>query len=153
MSAQLEPVPRFRPMREADLDAVLEAENAIYPQPWTRGNFEDSLRAGYACWLLEWRQALVGYGVLMPGAGEAHLLNISVAHDWQRQGHGRALLDFFVTRSREMRADALFLEVRPSNAAARALYAATGFCELGRRPRYYPAVGGREDAILMGRNL
>ena len=62
MSAQLETVPRFRPMREADLDVVLEVENAIYPHPWTRGNFEDSLRAGYGCWMLEWRRALVGYG-------------------------------------------------------------------------------------------
>ncbi len=153
MSAQLETLPRFRPMREADLDGVLEVENVIYPHPWSRGNFEDSLRAGYGCWLLEWRQALVGYGVLMPGAGEAHLLNISVARDWQRQGHGRALLDFFVARSRELRATALFLEVRPSNAAARALYAGQGFRELGRRPHYYPAVAGREDAILMGRQL
>lgn len=153
MSALLDTLPRFRPMREADLDAVLAVENAIYAHPWTRGNFEDSLRAGYGCWMLEWREVLVGYGVLMPGAGETHLLNISVAADWQRQGHGRSLLEFFVARSRELRATALFLEVRPSNRAARALYAANGFREIGRRPRYYPAAGGREDAILMGRQL
>src|SRR5436190_15876514 len=96
MSAVLKDVPYLAAMREDDLDEVMAIENAIYSHPWTRGNFDDSLRAGYAC--RTWRLAsgrnaeLVGYFVLMAAAGEAHLLNLSIAAPWQRSGHGSALL-------------------------------------------------------------
>lgn len=142
-----------RPMRASDLDQVVAIEDDIYSHPWTRGNFEDSLRAGYACWIVEAGGAIVAYGVLMMGVGEAHLLNISVARAHQRRGVGRALLEFFVGTARGMGAKVLFLEVRPSNLAARALYAGRGFRELAVRRGYYPAVHGREDAILMGLDL
>ena len=153
MSAQLDTLPRFRPLREADLDGVAAIERELYSHPWTRGNFDDSLRAGYSCWVMESDGLLCAYGVLMLGAEEAHLLNLSVAHAFQRRGFGRKLLEFFVLRSREFGARAMFLEVRPSNEAGRALYTTAGFRTLGVRPRYYPAAKGREDAILMGRDL
>src|SRR5688572_1775007 len=86
-------VPQFRAMTESDLDAVMAIENVIYTHPWTRGNFVESLAAQSHCRVMEWQGVLVGYAVLMAGAGEAHLLNLSIAASWQRRGLGRELLD------------------------------------------------------------
>lgn len=153
MSAQLQDLPRFRPMRATDLERVVAIESEIYSHPWTLGNFRDSLSAGYSCWVMESEGALCGYGVLMMGVDEAHLLNVSVAKPRQGEGLGRQLLEFYIQRARELGAHALFLEVRPSNTAARKLYSAAGFRELALRRNYYPAERGREDAILMGLDL
>ena len=153
MSAVLSQASGFRPMRAADLDAVLAIEREIYSHPWTMGHFRDSLHAGYSCWVMECGGHLAGYGVLMSGAGEAHLLNLSVAAHWQRQGLGRSLLHHFIAVARGCEARRIFLEVRPSNEAARWLYADTGFRELYVRRAYYPAEVGREDALLMGLDL
>ncbi|HTS52098.1 MAG TPA: ribosomal protein S18-alanine N-acetyltransferase [Burkholderiales bacterium] len=153
MSAVLSAVPVFRPMRGSDLDAVLAIERAIYTHPWTPGNFRDSLQAGYSCWVIECGGHVAGYGVLMIGVREAHLLNLSVAAGWQRRGLGRSLLHHFIDVARGCEAQHVFLEVRPSNVAARWLYADTGFRELYVRHDYYPAGAGREDAILMALDL
>jgi ribosomal-protein-alanine N-acetyltransferase len=150
MSAQLDNLPEFRPMRTADLDRVMEIEPALYSHPWTRGNFDDSLTAGYSCWVVECNGAVAGYGVLMIGVREAHLLNLSVAVAWQRRGFGRMLLEHFMRVARASDAAQLFLEVRPSNVAARRLYVEFGFREITVRRGYYPSGRGREDAILMG---
>ena len=140
-------------MRPADLDQVIAIERRIYSHPWTPGNFRDSLQAGYSCWVMECGGRLVGYGVLMIGVREAHLLNLSVAATWQRRGLGRQLLQHFVELARGYEAEHILLEVRPSNYAARALYAGTGFRQLNVRRGYYPLDAGREDAILMGLEL
>jgi ribosomal-protein-alanine N-acetyltransferase len=153
MSAVMRPHRVLRPMRSSDFDQVLAIERAIYTHPWTVGNFRDSLQAGYSCWVMEHDGAMVGYGVLMIGVAEAHLLNLSVAREWQRRGLGRELLQHFVQLARQLEAERLFLEVRPSNVSARGLYARAGFRELYVRRGYYPADGGREDAILMGMDL
>jgi ribosomal-protein-alanine N-acetyltransferase len=153
MSAVLAFEPALRPMRSGDVDQVLAIERDLYAHPWTLGNFRDSLHAGYSCWVLEHGAELVGYGVVMIGVQEAHLLNVSVRRAWQRRGLGGLLLEHFVDVARQYGAHRMFLEVRPSNAAARALYAAHGFGELTVRRGYYPADTGREDAILMGRDL
>ena len=153
MSAQLDNLPEFRPMRAADLDRVMEVEPALYAHPWTRGNFDDSLTAGYSCWVVECGVALAGYGVLMIGVREAHLLNLSVATAWQRRGLGRMLLEHFVHIARGSDTAQMFLEVRPSNGAARRLYVEFGFREITVRHGYYPSGRGREDAILMGVTL
>jgi ribosomal-protein-alanine N-acetyltransferase len=150
MSAQLDNLPEFRPMRAADVDRVMEVEPVLYSHPWTRGNFDDSLTAGYSCWVVECGGALAGYGVLMIGVREAHLLNLSVATGWQRRGIGRKLLEHFVHIARGSDAAQMFLEVRPSNVAARRLYVECGFREITVRRGYYPSGRGREDAILMG---
>ena len=150
MSAQLEELAQFRPMRAADLDWVMEVEPLLYSHPWTRGNFDDSLAAGYSCRVVEWARAMAGYGVLMIGVREAHLLNLSVAIPWQRRGIGRMLLEHFVRIARDSDATQMLLEVRPSNTTARRLYARFGFREISVRRAYYPLGGGREDAILMG---
>lgn len=150
MSAQFETLPKLRPMRVADLDRVMEIEPTIYTHPWTWGNFEDSLKAGYSCWVIDCAGTLAGYGVLMIGVMEAHLLNLSVATGWQGRGFGRFLLERFVHIARDSDTMQMLLEVRPSNLAARHLYADSGFREISIRRGYYPAARGREDAILMG---
>ena len=153
MSAVLRPVPAFEPMRESDLRAVLEIEVSIYEFPWTLGNFRDSLRAGYACWVVREGRRVIGYAVLMLAAGEAHLLNLSIAADWQRRGHGRDLLDNLARVAREHKAKILFLEVRPTNAVGQRLYSAYGFRQIGVRRGYYPARKGREDALVLALDL
>ncbi|MEO8165075.1 MAG: ribosomal protein S18-alanine N-acetyltransferase [Betaproteobacteria bacterium] len=153
MSALLDNLPEFRPMRARDLGRVMEIEPSLYTHPWTRGNFSDSLAAGYSCWIVECGNALAGYGVLMIGVREAHLLNLSVAMPWQRRGFGRMLLEHFVRVARASDAAQIFLEVRPSNSAARCLYSQFGFRDITLRRGYYPAGRGREDAILMGMAL
>lgn len=149
MSAQLQADVQFRRMSEADLDAVMAIENVIYTHPWTHGNFIDSLQAGGHCWIMEYNNVLVGYAVIMTGAGEAHLLNLSIAAAWQRRGFGRKFLIYLIDFISKIEVTPLFLEVRVSNAAARALYAQSGFREIGVRRGYYPAHEGREDAIVL----
>ena len=149
MSAQLDLIPRYRHMTGADLDAVVAIEETIYPHPWTRGNFSDSLAAGYHCWIAECGGEMAGYTVVAIAAGEAHLLNLSVARPWQRRGIGREMLSFVLRLARESGAARILLEVRPSNSAARSLYAAAGFAEIATRRGYYPADKGREDAIVL----
>jgi ribosomal-protein-alanine N-acetyltransferase len=149
MSAVLKETPRLEPMREADLDEVMAIENAIYTHPWTRGNFADSLRAGYPCRTWRLGRELAGYFVLLAAAGEAHLLNLSVAAARQRSGHGAALLAEAMRLARSLGARHIFLEVRPSNRAAQALYSRFGFSRVAVRRGYYPARGGREDALVL----
>jgi len=153
MSAVLKDLPRLAAMRDQDLDEVLAIENAVYTHPWTRGNFADSLRSGYAC--RTWRAPgeLVGYFVLMAAAGEAHLLNLSIAAAWQRRGHGTALLGEAMRVGRDLGARNIFLEVRPSNRPGQALYERHGFREIAQRRNYYPASSGREDALVLSRAL
>ncbi len=147
------PAAALRPMRDDDLDAVMEIERRAYPFPWTRGIFRDCLRAGYPALVLVAGGEVVGYGLLSVAAGEAHVLNVCADPGLPRQGHGRRLLRALLLQARGRGAQRVFLEVRPSNPAAIALYEAEGFNEIGRRPRYYPAASGREDAIVMALEL
>ena len=149
MSAVLEPVLELRPMTGADLAAVMAIENAIYAFPWTLGNFNDALAAGYGCWMYERDGAVIGYAVLMHAVDEAHLLNISIAAEEQRRGYGGLLLRRVCELARAQGARLLYLEVRPSNAPALRLYERHGFQQVGVRREYYPADGGREDALLL----
>lgn len=143
-------LPPLQRMRAADLDAVVAVEVRAYPWPWTRGNFIDSLAAGYRAWLArDGDGALLGYYVAMAGVDELHLLNLTVAPECQGRGLGRALLEAVVAEARALPAVRLLLEVRESNLRARRLYASRGMAEIGRRRHYYPARDGREDAIVM----
>jgi len=136
-------------MLEQELGEVLEIETAIYTHPWTRGNFADSLRAGYECRSYRLNDELIGYFVLMVAVGEAHLLNLSVAAPHQRRGYGSALLDEATRLARSLGAANVFLEVRPSNRAAQELYYRYGFRKVAVRRGYYPAHSGREDALVL----
>jgi ribosomal-protein-alanine N-acetyltransferase len=149
MSAVLKEEPHLEKMRDADLAEVLAIESAVYTHPWTRGNFTDSLRAGYQCW--NWRLGgeLIGYFVLLVAAGEGHLLNLSIGELWQRRGHGSTLLREVMRMAKSRGADKVFLEVRPSNLGAKALYSRFGFRQVAVRSGYYPAASGREDALVL----
>ena len=141
----------YAPMVVADLDEVYALELSVYPHPWTRGNFLDSLASGYQGWVLRDAQGtLVGYFLMMAVLDEAHLLNVAVAAPRQRQGLGRYLLDKIAACARGLSMASILLEVRPSNQRALDIYARYGFKEIGRRKGYYPAHNGqREDAIVM----
>lgn len=151
MSAVVRPAEdRFEPMSADDLDEVMAVEIDLYPFPWTRGNFRDSLSAGYSAWTLRGASGdLIAYAVVMIALDEAHLLNLSVARPYQRRGNGWRTLDWVAAVARDHGARSMLLEVRPSNATGLRLYANYGFDEIGRRRDYYPAVGGREDAVVM----
>lgn len=140
-------------MSVADLEDIVAIENVIYPFPWTRGNFVDALRAGYSGWVYREAGELVGYGVCMLVLDEVHLLNLSVAERWQRQGRGARLLRFLIDLYAASGCRQMLLEVRPSNAAALRLYQQFGFIRVGVRRGYYPEVGGREDAWVMLREM
>ncbi len=152
MSAQLRPIEEsFAPLRLDELDEVLAIENIIYPFPWTAGNFQDALRSAYSAWTMRdgGDRALIAYAVMLLAIDEAHLLNLSVSHRYHRHGFGWRMLEWMAQQAREHGARTMLLEVRPSNAAARRLYERYGFERIGVRRGYYPASGGREDALVL----
>jgi len=149
MSAVLKPTPVLAAMREQDLAEVMAIESKLYTHPWTRGNFADSLRAGYECRTFRLHGELIGYFVVLAAAGEAHLLNLSIAESHQRRGYGSALLDQAMGLARKLGAKNVFLEVRPSNRGAQELYYRYGFRKIAVRRDYYPARSGREDALVL----
>jgi len=150
MSAMLNSQYQFRPMTPDDLDAIMEIEPHIYSHPWSRGNFSDSLTSGYPAWVLLHGAKIIGYALMMMVLDEAHLLNLSIAKTYQKQGLGRLLLEHMIAIAKKHSAANMFLEVRPSNISAIALYENIGFNEMAIRRGYYPAHNGREDAVLMG---
>lgn len=155
MSAVLQPAEaRFEPLVPARLDEVLRVEQNAYPHPWTRGNFLDALKSGYLGQLLMAGDELLGYFVAMKGVDEVHLLNITVAPEYQRQGWARVMLEALATWARGQGAQWLWLEVRVGNARAISVYESHGFLRVGVRKRYYPAAHGqREDAVVMSLRL
>jgi ribosomal-protein-alanine N-acetyltransferase len=141
----------FVRMAPADIGEVCALEQSVFPHPWSRANFVDSLASGYDAWVLrDTNGGLAGYFVVMYAVDEAHLLDVAVAPGRQRTGLGRHLIDRVVVRSLEHGMESILLEVRPSNERALAVYKKYGFVEIGRRKGYYPAhEGQREDAIVM----
>jgi ribosomal-protein-alanine N-acetyltransferase len=150
MSAVIKPIEyRLRPMVDSDLLEVMLIEERCYEFPWTLGIFQDCLRVGYPCWTLTGGDRIEGYGVMMVGAGEAHILNICVRPEVRGRCHGRAILDHLMAEARLHHAHSAYLEVRPSNLEAIQLYRRAGFAEVGYRRNYYPAATGREDALIL----
>jgi ribosomal-protein-alanine N-acetyltransferase len=142
-------------MRAADIDAVMDVEARVYPFPWTRGNFIDSLVANHLAWcLVDGRGELLAYAVAMAGVEELHLLNLTVANAQRRRGHARFLMNELAQHARGTAARTMWLEVRPSNGPALALYASLGYERIGVRRQYYPDVDSRrEDAWVMRLDL
>jgi ribosomal-protein-alanine N-acetyltransferase len=149
MAAVLSPRLAIRAMTRGDLDAVAGIETDSYPYPWTRGIFQDCLRVGYRCHVLAFDDAVAGYGIVSHALDEAHLLNLCIHPGQRRNGLASLLLEHIVREARVGAANRLFLEVRPSNRGAVALYKGSGFRTIGRRPGYYPDDKGREDAMVM----
>jgi ribosomal-protein-alanine N-acetyltransferase len=142
----------LRPMVADDIDEVYTLEKSVFPHPWSRANFVDSLASGYDAWVL--REAgegpLAGYFLLMYAVDEAHLLDVAVSGARQGSGLGRYLLDRIAARARAKGMTSILLEVRPSNGRALQVYERYGYAQIGRRKGYYPAhEGQREDAIVM----
>ncbi|HIO92189.1 MAG TPA: ribosomal-protein-alanine N-acetyltransferase [Leucothrix mucor] len=141
-------------MTLSDIDNVMLLELIAYPFPWSRKLFEDSLtKSSYSCWVFEYDNVFSGYLISSSAAGEAHILNLCVHPNLQGQGWGRKLLAEAEWIAIQHRADTCFLEVRVSNIAALHLYESSGYNEIGRRKKYYPAKNGREDAVVMAKSL
>jgi len=153
MSAAVRPDIQIRAMRPADLKAVAEVERASYQFPWGLGIFRDCLLAGYQSLVLDASRRICGYCIMSVAGGEAHLLNLCVHPGCQGLGFGRKLLVDALARVRHGGVETVFLEVRPSNDAAIALYRSLGFRLIGRRPSYYQAQDGREDAVIFAATL
>ncbi len=143
---------RLRIMTRADLPAVMEIERKNYPFPWDEDIFIDCFKVGYGCWVCEENGLILGYCIMTMGVGEAHILNVSVAPEEQGQGIGRKMMESMIEKAKN-EAETMFLEVRPSNPGAIALYKKLGFNEIGTRKGYYPAESGREDAIMFALEL
>ena len=154
MSAVVEQPDCFpRPMVETDLAQVMEIENSVYKFPWSKQIFKDCLRVGYSCQVVTRDHEILGYAIMSSGAGEAHLLNICVNRQFQRQGIGQFILQKMIALAKEKKVHTIFLEVRPSNRIALDMYLKNGFNEIGTRKDYYPAKGGREDALILALSL
>lgn len=143
----------FRAMTSLDLAAVVVNENKAFSHPWSMGVFADCLAGDYDCWIVEQEGTVIGHGILSIAAGECHLLNVCITPEKQGRGFGRLLVEHLLDQAALQEAGKVFLEVRPSNLVARELYKSMGFDEIGRRKSYYPAEGGREDAVVLTRAL
>ena len=147
------PEVQIRPMMEIDLPEVAVIEQKSYAFPWSENIFRDCLRVGYTCRALDLAGQIIGYGVMSLGAGEAHILNVCVRDEFRTVGFGRRLLEHLLERAASAGVGEAFLEVRPSNLAAIRLYNRLGFEQIGIRRGYYQAPDGREDAIVLKREL
>lgn len=148
-----EPSTIIRAMAHDDLSLVSDIERRSYEFPWSHGVFRDCLLAGYHCVVLERDGRVAGYGILSIAAGEAHILNLCVDPNYRSHGYGEQLLDAILAQSRASKVREIFLEVRPSNVMALALYRKKGFHRVARRPAYYQASDGREDAAVLAKKL
>lgn len=153
----IRPIPEaeahIRPMKHEDLAHVSDIERRSYEFPWSHGVFRDCLLAGYQCIVLERDGDVAGYGILSVAAGEAHILNLCVDPKLRALGYGERLLDEMLFRARTASVREIFLEVRPSNENALALYKKKGFYQVANRPEYYQAREGREDAAVLAKKL
>lgn len=143
----------LRPMTEVDLAAIMAIEVRAFAFPWTAGIFADCLKHHYSCWVYEEHGVLTGYAAMMFVLDEMHLLNICIAPEHQGKGLGSRMLNTLERIARAANATTCFLEVRQSNFSAIRLYLKHGFNEIGIRKGYYPALIGREDAIVMAKTL
>jgi [ribosomal protein S18]-alanine N-acetyltransferase len=141
----------LRPATAADLSAIQTIERASFGDPWSRAAFAQALEASEVALVVAEADAglVVGFVVVRAAADEAEILNVAVAPTARRGGVGRALVRHALAHAAAAGAFSVFLEVRPSNAAALTLYRSHGFVEVGRRPRYYRAPV--EDALVLRR--
>lgn len=154
MITPLKDLPVFvRNMTHDDLADVSDIERRSYDFPWSHGVFRDCLLAGYHCIVLVREERPIGYGILSVAAGEAHILNLCIDPNFRSHGYGERLLDEMLAMARGADVAEIFLEVRPSNETAIALYRKKGFHQVANRPAYYQASEGREDAAVLAKKL
>ena len=133
-------------MLETDLSSVVSIERNSYDYPWNENIFRDCLLSGYTCVVAKKSDLIVGYAILSSALDEAHILNFCIDKGYRNLGFGHQLLDFLINQSKVNGIEKIFLEVRPSNIKAIALYIKKGFEKIAKRPSYYRHVNGREDA-------
>ena len=143
----------FAPMYIKHVNLIGTMERRNYEFPWSDAIFRDCVKSGYVCRLVMLEDTVIGYGVLQIGADEGHILNLCIDEPSQGQGFARVLLEHLIGEAQGRRANIVFLEVRPSNPRAINLYQMNGFNEIGLRKGYYDSATGREDAVVMARNL
>jgi len=143
----------FGTMTAAHIPEIGTIERRNYDFYWSDGIFKDCVKSGYVCRLVMQNNDIIGYGVMQIGADEAHVLNVCIDKPWQKKGYARLLLEYLASEAVSLGAYILFLEVRPSNERAVALYQQAGFNEIGLRKGYYDSASGREDALVMALNL
>ena len=143
----------IRAMSHEDIAQVSDIERRSYEFPWSHGVFRDCLLAGYQCFVLERDGIVAGYAILSIAAGEAHILNLCVDPKHRQLGYGEQLLDEILRKSQGSEVKEVFLEVRPSNETALALYRKKGFRQIASRPAYYQAQEGREDAAVLAKRI
>lgn len=148
-----EPPTTIREMHHDDLAMVSDIERRSYEFPWSHGVFRDCLLAGYQCLALIREDRVAGYAILSVAAGEAHILNLCVDPAFRALGYGEQMLDELLYRARSASVLEVFLEVRPTNKTAMALYRKKGFHQIAARPAYYQANEGREDAAVLAKKL
>ena len=140
------------PATPADLPELAAIERDSFSHPWSLAQFQSELAKPFSHTLVAVLQdgdhsIIVGYVVFWLVADELHLLNLAVAPLWRRRGIGRLLLTTVLRQAREAGAEYAWLEVRPSNTAALALYHSLGFYQVMVRKRYYAETG--EDALIL----
>ena len=153
VNPKIDVINHFRPMLFEDIQRVTEIEKQAYNHTWTEGIFRDCIRVGYDCLVLEIEGSVQAFGLVSVAANEAHILNICVARDYQRQGYGKRMLHRLLEIAEQKGADFIYLEVRESNEPAVNLYDQEGFNRLGVRKKYYPTEAGREDALVFAKAL
>jgi ribosomal-protein-alanine N-acetyltransferase len=143
----------FDKMQINDLDAVMAIELDNYPVAWTKGIMKDCIKSGYHCIVLKIDEQIIGYAFLMTNYDESHLLNMCVDKKQQSQGLGRKMLKYLENVCRYCHSKVFLLEVRESNPIAQSLYQSFGFKQIGIRKNYYECIDGRENAIVMTKQL
>lgn len=139
----------IRSMQPEDIDQVCAIESAVSPSPWTVSQFLQSLQQSNS---LVIEQQVRGYAVMVCVADQAELHNIAIHPDFQQQGLARRLMEYSIEQlSDEIKN--LYLEVRVSNISAIRLYQQLDFVQLAERRDYYSTAHGREDALIMGRQI
>ncbi len=141
------------PMTLADLDEIVAIERVSFPTPWTPAAFRYEMQQNRVarCTAMRAGTRVVGYLCLWEIGHEIHITNLAVHPDWRHRGIGRALLAAALAEGVARGVALAFLEVRPSNAPALALYGSLGFQVIGRRNGYYFDTG--EDALVMEARL
>ncbi len=140
---------KLREMRQEDIEGVMRIEQVVCDFPWTSTIYSDCIKVGYSCWVFEDEEEIIGYGLFSLGANEAHILNLCIQPERQRQGLGRRMLEHLLSEAKKLGAVSVYLEVRASNHGAFDLYQKIGFSVIGHRKDYYPALDGREDALVL----
>jgi len=141
--------PEVREMTLEDVQDVILIEREIFLFPWSIGNFSDSVKAGYVCRVIAKENAILGYGIMMMSPEEGHILTLGIGVDWQKQGLGKVMIDYFSDHARINNAKSILLDVRESNERAIRLYKKMGFEHIAVRKDYYPTMSGRENALVM----